>query len=111
MVIVIVVIVARRPYQRFKGFSATPLWSKMSVDQGLWALSSVHFKMSVPFNRWSWKLTGALPEMVQTIVQKDLTQYRSSPLLIMYYTIMQWFTSPYLLPNPYETRRAMWPWP
>ena len=39
------------------------------------------FKSSVPFNRWSSKLVGTLPEMVQTIVPKDFTQYCSSPPL------------------------------
>ena len=43
-------------------------------------------KISVPFNRWSWKLVGILRahEMVQTIVLKELTQYCSSRA-IMYY--------------------------
>ena len=42
---------------------------------------SPNFKSSVPFNRWSSKLVGTLPEMVQTIVPKDFTQYCSSPPL------------------------------
>ena len=55
----------------------------------LWAPSSTHYEMSVPFNRWSWKLAGTLPEIVQTIVPKNLTQYCSSPpLCTPYYDIM-----------------------
>ena len=67
-------------------------------------------KNSVPFNRWSSKLVGALPEMVQTIMPKDFTQYCSSPPLCTMIIDILWiysFSKTYLLPFDLSSATSM----